>query len=333
MSKITNHRTKPIRELVREINSFKNHDAMPVHGKRLVPNIFIAGTECVGKSTLFNLLLGVQRAEVSDVPVEPNIVVNGIWANTLRFVDGVTYNGNYSDFGTSIRDADIFVQVCDIQSLRGLDFKLTKALKDSNKPFIVVLNKIDRILSQEKRTIVKTTFEKQINGTVLLVSALTGEKIEELVFSIWELLNKKEQIEFLETLAQQGQMLRREKTDTQGKLECNKIIQNYVRQVAKSSTGKAYDLAEIIFLHSDMIREIAKVYNVDTPPEVIESLIIHIIRSTIHALSQNIPLVGDRISVASAIVWTMSIGNTTINFFEQPKQEHTKHIAKDTSKK
>lgn len=65
-----------------------------------------------------------------------------------------------------------------------------------------------------------------------------------------------------------------------------------------------------------MIRSIAKVYNIDEPPEVVDSRIKHIIRSAIHTLSQHIPLVGDKVSIISAIVWTSSIGNTAIELFE-----------------
>lgn len=65
-----------------------------------------------------------------------------------------------------------------------------------------------------------------------------------------------------------------------------------------------------------MTKAIADVYNVNTPPEVVEGRIKHIIRSAIHTLSQHIPLVGDKVSVISAIVWTSSIGNTAIELFE-----------------
>lgn len=305
-----------IEELVNELGVHKNIPIADDHPNRLVPNVYIAGTECVGKSTLFNLLLGVNKAEVSEVPLDVDIKVDGLWSNALRFIDGITYKGNYRDFGNSMRYADIFVQVYNIQSIRRFDYDLTKSLNDSKMPFVVALNKVDTIMTYKKRFTIKSKLEKNIGREVLLISAQTGENVSELVYSIAQLLEGDEKIEFVETLARHGKILKKANTDKQRRKKCSKIIQDYIRQITKVSSEDASGLTKIVFLQSDMIKAIADVYNVNTPPEVVEGRIKHIIRSAIHTLSQHIPLVGDKVSVISAIVWTSSIGNTAIELFE-----------------
>lgn len=236
-----------IKNLVNEFSVYGKKYGVDNHPNRIVPNVYLAGTECVGKSTLFNLLLGVNEAEVSEIPLDIEFMVDGLWANALRFIDGITYKGNYNDFGDSMRDANIFVQVYNIQSIRRFDYDLTKELERSEIPFVVVLNKVDKIMTSEKRYIIKKSLERKIEKSVLLISAQTGENITELVYLIAQLLTGNEKIEFVETLARHGKILKRANTDEERRKKCSKIIQDYIRQITLVPSEKASGLTEIVF--------------------------------------------------------------------------------------
>ncbi len=143
--------------------------------------VVIAGRPNVGKSTLFNRLLGYGRAIVHEEPgttrdyIEEPIEIEGI---LVRLIDtaGVFLNGCGPDDIASqrseelFRTADLILMVFDgAEPMNEQDTYLYNLMKDLNK--IYVINKIDLNIA------LKTS---EILGDAIKISARNGENIEAL---------------------------------------------------------------------------------------------------------------------------------------------------------
>jgi GTP-binding protein len=121
-----------------------------------LPNVAIVGRPNVGKSALFNRLIGRRMAIVHD---QPGITRDRISAVCLRGIQPfmVWDTGGIAGAGESelfeqvrgavqqgIRDSDLLLFLVDAQSgLSPLDQELGRLLRKSGKPVVVVINKID----------------------------------------------------------------------------------------------------------------------------------------------------------------------------------------------
>jgi len=66
-----------------------------------------------------------------------------------------------------------------------------------------------------------------------------------------------------------------------------------------------------------MINSIAEVFNIQNHPDLVEGKISFILRGTLQTLAKFVPIIGPTIGVATAILWTQSVGNIAIEYFEQ----------------
>lgn len=152
----------------------------------------IVGRPNVGKSSLFNRLLGEERAIVSSVAgttrdfIEETINIKGV---PIRLIDtaGIREAANEIEkIGVErsfkkLEEADVVLLVLDAsEPLNGEDLKLIDLVSEVDKPVIVVLNKIDKGIE------LKELPEKLNKFPVIKVSAKTGEGIEELKEKILE---------------------------------------------------------------------------------------------------------------------------------------------------
>ncbi len=122
------------------------------------PVVAIVGRPNVGKSTLFNKIIGERRSIVEDVPgvTRDRIYGEGEWCNR-RFIlidtGGIEPKTNdiiLSQMRTqaqiAIDSADVIVFLCDIRAgLLADDRDIAVMLKKSGKPVILCVNKIDRV--------------------------------------------------------------------------------------------------------------------------------------------------------------------------------------------
>lgn len=121
-----------------------------------MPIVAVVGRPNVGKSTLFNYLVGKRVAIVEDVPgvTRDRIYSDVRWLNhefTLVDTGGLELNStdqmyNYirKQAEIAIREAEVVLFVVDgRQGLTALDEDVANILRAANKPIILVVNKID----------------------------------------------------------------------------------------------------------------------------------------------------------------------------------------------
>ncbi len=122
------------------------------------PIIAIVGRPNVGKSTLFNKLIGERRAIVEDVPgvTRDRIYGETEWCGReLSVIDTGGIEPKTDDIILSqmkvqaevaIEDADVIIFMCDVRTgLTAADRDIAILLKKSGKPVIPCINKCDRV--------------------------------------------------------------------------------------------------------------------------------------------------------------------------------------------
>jgi GTP-binding protein len=168
-----------------------------MNGTNKSPNIAIVGRPNVGKSALFNRLVGRKIAIVHD---QPGITRDRISAVCRRgeqpFV--VWDTGGVGGTGESelsrqvrraveeaIRDSDLLLFLVDAkEGLTPLDQELARMLRKSQKPVVLVINKIDT----EKHENLTVDFASLGFSESLSISAAHGRGISELIETIDQLL-------------------------------------------------------------------------------------------------------------------------------------------------
>lgn len=122
-----------------------------------LPVVALVGTPNVGKSTLFNRLVGYRASIVDDVPgiTRDRIYGKVTWlTKEFRLIDtgGIEVNkGPFQDdirvqVEIAIEEADLILFVVDGKSgLKSDDYEVAKMLYKSNKRILLVVNKIDNI--------------------------------------------------------------------------------------------------------------------------------------------------------------------------------------------
>jgi len=121
-----------------------------------MPVVVITGRPNVGKSTLFNKMIGRRKALVFDVPGVTRDLQYGeaFWGGKaftvvdtggISFEDGTSITaGVHKQAITAVKNADLIICLFDGRSgLTPADYELVSLLRKSGKPVIYVVNKID----------------------------------------------------------------------------------------------------------------------------------------------------------------------------------------------
>jgi GTP-binding protein len=164
-----------------------------MNGKNKTPNVAIVGRPNVGKSALFNRLVGRKIAIVHD---QPGITRDRISAVCTRGTQpfAVWDTGGIAGAGESeltaqvrhaveeaICDSDVLLFLVDAKDgLSPLDQEIARMLRKAHKPVVLVINKIDT----EKHEDLATDFASLGFSYSLSVSAAHGRGISELVETI-----------------------------------------------------------------------------------------------------------------------------------------------------
>lgn len=165
--------------------------------------VAIVGKPNVGKSTLFNRLIGKRQAIVFDMPGTTRDRNIGIcsWLNKeFELIDtgGFTLNKITSDndfqylinlqVNFAIAEADLILYVVSEKNvISNDDFLILKQLKKSKKPIILVANKAENTLNN---SIYNNNWEKLGLGKPLYVSAEHGLNIHEIFSEIFKKISE-----------------------------------------------------------------------------------------------------------------------------------------------
>src|SRR5437868_240798 len=157
------------------------------------PLIAIVGRPNVGKSTLFNRIVGSRRAIVGD---EPGITRDRLYGDAewngrrLRIVDtgGILPEEKdlipteiYRQARVALDEAAAIVMVVDGRTeLAGPDLELVRLLRKANRPLFLAVNKID----SEKQSSLMTDFHRLGVKNIYPVSAEHGRGIDDLLDAV-----------------------------------------------------------------------------------------------------------------------------------------------------
>jgi GTP-binding protein len=169
------------------------------HETNSAPTLAIVGRPNVGKSTLFNRIVGSRRSIVGD---EPGITRDRIYANvewngrTLRVVDtgGIIPDEKelipaeiYNQAKVGIEEADVVALVVDGRApLTAPDIELARILQRSGKPLLLAINKMESERAEHESTEVQRLGIKDS----YFVSAEHGLGVAELLDGVAEKLPK-----------------------------------------------------------------------------------------------------------------------------------------------
>jgi GTP-binding protein len=166
---------------------------------RRVFAVAIVGRPNVGKSTLFNRLIGEERAVVHDMPGTTRDTIDTVVetpSGPIRFVDtaGMRRRSRI-DEGTeyyslvralqAVDRSDVAVLVIDAtEGVTAQDQRLTERIDAAGCPVVILLNKIE-LLDTDARAALASEVERKLHfigeAVVLRMSALTGKGVQKLV--------------------------------------------------------------------------------------------------------------------------------------------------------
>jgi GTP-binding protein len=162
------------------------------------PRVAIVGRPNVGKSTLFNRLVGEERAVVHDMAGTTRDSVDTLVETEdgpMVFIDtaGMRRKGKIDDSAEyysmvralrSIDDADVALLVIDgTEGVTSQDQRLAERIDASGCPILIVLNKWE-LVGTEERLDVMTELQRRLafvgDVPILKISALTGKNVQNL---------------------------------------------------------------------------------------------------------------------------------------------------------
>jgi GTP-binding protein len=174
-------------------------DSLKAQSIQATPLVAIIGRPNVGKSTLFNRLIGERRSIVGD---EPGITRDRIYGEvdwggvTFSLIDtgGIVPDDDavipaniLKQAGVAIEEAQVLVWVVDARKgITQLDEELAELLRTTGKRVLVAANKVDSAtLEGERAEFYRFGFEE-----VLAVSAEQGIGVGELLDEVVQLLRE-----------------------------------------------------------------------------------------------------------------------------------------------
>jgi len=162
-----------------------------------VPTLAIVGRPNVGKSTLFNRIVGSRRAIVGD---EPGITRDRLYGDaewrgrSIRIIDtgGIIPEDNdfipseiFRQARVAFEEAAAIVMVVDGRAaLAGPDFELVRLLRKTNRPLFLAVNKADT----EKQAHIVDEFHRLGIKQMFPISAEHGRGIDDLLDAVLDVL-------------------------------------------------------------------------------------------------------------------------------------------------
>jgi GTPase len=175
-----------------------DNDIEPEAPVEAVPRVAIVGRPNVGKSTLFNRLVGEDRAVVHDMPgttrdsIDTLVETDGgpvIFIDTagMRRKGKIDDSAEYYSFVRALRsidDADVALLVIDATvGVTAQDQRLAERVDAAGCPIVLILNKWDLVGTEERLEVqaeVKRMLAFVADQSVLKISALSGKNVDKL---------------------------------------------------------------------------------------------------------------------------------------------------------
>ncbi|NNE12257.1 MAG: ribosome biogenesis GTPase Der [Ilumatobacter sp.] len=175
-----------------EVDPWSPDDARP-------PRVAVVGRPNVGKSTLFNRLVGADRSVVHDMAGTTRDAIDTLVETEdgpIVFIDtaGMRKRGKIDDSAEyyslvralrAIDDADIALLIVDAtEGVTGQDQRLAERVDASGCPIVVLLNKWDLVIDPERRIEIETELQRKLafigDAPVIKISALSGKNVHKL---------------------------------------------------------------------------------------------------------------------------------------------------------
>lgn len=239
----------------------------------MLPTVAIVGRPNVGKSTLFNRIIG-ERLSITDD--EPGITRDRIYSKAewltkeFNIIDtgGIDFNDApfiheiKSQTEIAIEEADLIVMLCDIRSgITDDDQYIARMLYKSNKPVVVALNKADDV----NFTDTMYEFYSLGLGDPVPVSSLHGVGVGDLLDAIVHNLPTIEDVEYEDSrikLCLIGRPNVGKSSLTNALLGENRVIVSKVEGTTRDSIDSlfTYDEQDYVVIDTAGLRKKGKVY-------------------------------------------------------------------------
>lgn len=158
-----------------------------------IPTVALVGRPNVGKSTLLNAIMGRKIAITSDKPQTTRNIIQGIYTDDdsqMIFIDTPGIHKPKNRLGKilnkeayiSMDDVDIILFLVDITENLGKGDKfIIDLFKNTSKPVILVINKIDRLPKSEILHKIEEYKDLYDFDEIVPVSAVKGDNIDRLI--------------------------------------------------------------------------------------------------------------------------------------------------------
>ncbi len=228
-------------------------------GKVSLPRIAIVGRPNVGKSTLFNRLLGSRRSITDPTPGVTRDAVEAVCRindHDVVLIDTGGYQNETEEIQklvsersiAAIEDADVVLLLLEVSQLTPEDEELIDRLRPFSERLILAVNKTDN----EQREINSWEFHSLGFKRVIPISAEHGRNIDALIDSLSELLPDDKQATRYDPDAGNNEItitiLGKPNT---GKSTLLNTLVGFNRAIVSSVPGTTRDVLESSFTHKD----------------------------------------------------------------------------------
>ena len=296
--------------------------------------IAIVGPANVGKSTLYNNLIRskTDQAEVGPLPGTTRINQEAD-AGFFSIVDtpGADAVGDVGELEkqhalAGARQADFLIIVFDaIQGVKKTEQELFEELAEFDKPFLVVLNKIDLVKRSEARVIAKAAATLNLEPSqIVATNAKDGKNIERVVMAIAKIDP--------ETIA----ALSRALPEFRWRLAWGAIVGAATTAGLIGAVPIPFvDFAPLVAVQGAMVLSIARIYQYKITPERAKELVVtfglgFLGRTLFQQLSKLGGIPGDILAAAIAASTTVVMGYASIVWFEKGEKLTSESLQKMT---